>query len=83
MRNAMLSLKEADPIAWEHFLAQFLKDMGVIPPKFYQESIKAEIQEEKRRIAMSYLTLLAEDDPQSIINRLEVIAKTTQSNEVL
>jgi hypothetical protein len=79
MRNAMLRLKEADPQAWEAFLTQFLRDMHMIPPVFFSDTTKAEVAEAKRRVAMSYLKLLAEDDPQSIITRLEAEQKVTQN----
>lgn len=79
MRNAMLALKEANPVAWDTFLTQFLKDMTLIPPRFFADGTKAEIAEEKKRVAMSYLSLLAQDDPQSVIDLLEK-TQNTQNN---
>ena len=79
MRNAMLRLKEADPDAWDTFMKQFLRDMTLIPPVFFADKTKSEIAEEKKRVAMSYLKLLAEDDPQQLITRLEAQKKVTQN----
>jgi len=84
LRNAMISLREADPESWEVFLTQFLRDTEVIPPVFHADKDRAYISEAKKRLGMSYLKLLAEDDPQSIINRLEAeTRKTTDERPTL
>jgi len=67
----MNALKEAAPVEWEVFFTQFLKDCHVIPPVFHSDPQKVDRAEHSRRIGMSYLKLLAEDDPQSIISRIE------------
>jgi len=67
----MLKLKEADPVSWDLFLTQLLRDTRVIPPRFFKDKTELVAGEALRRLGMGYLQILAEDDPQSIITRLE------------
>lgn len=71
LRNAMIALRDADPVNWAVFEKQFLRDTHVFPPRFYAKPEKAEVAEALRRLGMSYFTILAGDDPQQIITRLE------------
>lgn len=75
MRNALLSLRDADPVHFEIFLKQLLRDTYVVPPVFFQKKVTIQQAEALRRLGMSYLKILAEDDPQSLINRLEQAQK--------
>jgi len=44
----------------------------VTKPVFHNDSTKLRECEGRRRLAMSFLNLLAEDDPQHLINKIEL-----------
>jgi len=59
------------------FLKRFLRDCHVTNPKFSADPSVTQFNEGARHLAMSYLRLLAKDDPQDIINQIE---KETKQN---
>ena len=55
----------------ERFFKQFLSDCGVTRTRFSLDPYEIVAGEATRRLAMSYLHLLGQDDPQHLINLLE------------
>lgn len=55
----------------ERFFRNLLKECHVTKPVFHSDDNKLRESEGRRRLAMSYLDLLSEDDPHKLINRLE------------
>lgn len=56
----------------ERFFKVFLRECHVTKPVFHSDTNKLRECEGRRRLAMSFLTLLSEDDPQKLINKLEL-----------
>lgn len=55
----------------QRFFKVLLRECHVTKPVFHAEEAKLRECEGRRRFAMSLLTLLAQDDPQQLIDRLE------------
>jgi hypothetical protein len=55
----------------ERFFQNFLRECHVTKPVFHSDDNKLRECEGRRRLAMSYLDLLSEDDPHKLINKLE------------
>jgi hypothetical protein len=56
----------------QRFFKVLLRECHVTKPVFHTEESKLRECEGRRRLAMSFLTLLGQDDPQELINRLEM-----------
>jgi len=56
----------------QRFFKVLLRECHVTKPVFHAEESKLRECEGRRRLAMSFLTLLGQDDPQELINRLEM-----------
>jgi len=59
----------------QRFFKVLLRECHVTKPVFHAEESKLRECEGRRRFAMSLLTLLAQDDPQQLIDRLEAEGK--------
>tara|TARA_R100000278_G_scaffold72120_1_gene56693 strand:+ start:2501 stop:2773 length:273 start_codon:yes stop_codon:yes gene_type:complete len=55
----------------ERFFRSFLRECHVTKPVFHSDDNKLRECEGRRRLAMSYLDLLSEDDPHKLIRKLE------------
>jgi hypothetical protein len=55
----------------KRFFTAFLRDCNVTKPRFHKDPMEMAAVEGKRHLAMSYLYLLSQDDPQNLINILE------------
>lgn len=55
----------------QRFFRSLLKECHVTKPVFHSDNNKLRECEGRRRLAMSYLDLLSEDDPHKLINKLE------------
>ena len=55
----------------ERFFKMLLRECHVTKPVFHSDTNKLRECEGRRRFAMSLLTLLSQDDPQKLIDRLE------------
>lgn len=55
----------------QRFFKVLLRECHVTRPVFHTDDAKLRECEGRRRFAMSLLTLLAQDDPQQLIDRLE------------
>jgi len=53
------------------FFAVLLRECHVTKPVFHSDEAKLRESEGRRRLAMSFLNLLAEDDPQQLISKIE------------
>jgi hypothetical protein len=60
------------------FFDVLLRECHVTKPVFHSDEAKLRESEGRRRLAMSFLNLLAEDDPQRLINKIE---QENQNNE--
>lgn len=60
----------------KRFFEQFLNHCNVTNPRFHDNPQQMAFYEGKRHLAMSYLKILGQDDPQSII---DIIEKETQN----
>jgi hypothetical protein len=69
MREALISILETD--SGKVFFKQLLKDCNVSKPQFHRDPNEIIWNEARRHLAMSYLTLVAKEDPQSIIDIIE------------
>jgi hypothetical protein len=56
----------------KRFFKVLLRECHVTKPVFHEDDKRLRECEGRRRLAMSFLNLLAEDDPQSIINKIEL-----------
>lgn len=56
----------------QRFFKVLLRECHVTKPVFHSDTNKLREAEGRRRLAMSLLTLIAEDDPQKLINKLEL-----------
>lgn len=70
LRNDMQSILSTPEGA--RFFKVLLRECHVTKPVFHNESTKLRECEGRRRLAMSFLNLLAEDDPQHLINKIEL-----------
>jgi hypothetical protein len=59
----------------QRFFKVLLRECHVTRPVFHSDEAKLRECEGRRRFAMSLLTLLAQDDPQQLIDRLEAEGK--------
>ena len=58
--------------AGKRFFEVLLKECHVTKPVFHSDTNKLRECEGRRRLAMSFLSLLGQDDPQQLINKLEL-----------
>tara|TARA_R100000278_G_scaffold17602_4_gene17663 strand:- start:931 stop:1197 length:267 start_codon:yes stop_codon:yes gene_type:complete len=56
----------------QRFFKVLLRECHVTKPVFHSDDAKMRECEGRRRLAMSFLTLLGQDDPQEIINKIEM-----------
>lgn len=69
--DCLLNLQEASPLAFEEFLKTMCKECHVTKPVFFTEPERMYAAEGRRKLMMGILSLIGEDDPQHIINRME------------
>jgi hypothetical protein len=69
LRTDLLSILETD--AGKRFFKILLRECHVTKPVFHSDVDKLRECEGRRRLAMSFLSLLGQDDPQYIINKIE------------
>ena len=67
--------------AGKRFFKQFLRDCNVTRPVFHASNEKLREYEGRRRLAMTYLTLVSGDDPEQLINRIEQEGKDDADSE--
>ncbi|MAL77517.1 MAG: hypothetical protein CMN55_00110 [Sneathiella sp.] len=56
----------------QRFFRVLLRECHVTKPVFHSDTAKMRECEGRRRLAMSFLTLLGQDDPQELINKIEM-----------
>lgn len=56
----------------KRFFKVLLRECHVTKPVFHSDEAKLRECEGRRRLAMSFLTLLGQDDPQELINKIEM-----------
>lgn len=56
----------------QRFFKVLLRECHVTKPVFHSDEAKLRECEGRRRLAMSFLTLLGQDDPQELINKIEM-----------
>ena len=56
----------------KRFFTVLLRECHVTKPVFHSDEAKLRECEGRRRLAMSFLTLLGQDDPQELINKIEM-----------
>lgn len=56
----------------QRFFKVLLRECHVTKPVFHSDDAKMRECEGRRRLAMSFLTLLGQDDPQELINKIEM-----------
>ena len=54
----------------KRFFTVLLRECHVTKPVFHSDEAKLRECEGRRRLAMSFLTLLGQDDPQELINKI-------------
>tara|TARA_B100001093_G_scaffold520277_1_gene614174 strand:- start:13855 stop:14121 length:267 start_codon:yes stop_codon:yes gene_type:complete len=69
LRDDLLSLLKTDP--GKRFFKILLKECHVTKPVFHSDVDKLRECEGRRRLAMSFLSLMGQDDPQILINKIE------------
>ncbi len=70
LRDDLLSILKTEE--GKRFFKVFLRECHVTKPVFHQDTNKLREAEGRRRLAMTFLTLMGEDDPQQLINRIEL-----------
>lgn len=73
LRNDLINILETPEGA--RFFKVLLRECHVTKPVFHAEESKLRECEGRRRLAMSFLTLIGQDDPQQLINKLELEQK--------
>jgi hypothetical protein len=73
LRNDLINILETP--AGSRFFKVFLRECHVTKPVFHGDEAKLRECEGRRRLAMSFLTLIGQDDPQQLINKLELEKK--------
>jgi hypothetical protein len=69
LRDDLLSILETEP--GKRFFRILLRECHVTKPVFHSDVDKLRECEGRRRLAMSFLSLLGQDDPQFLINKIE------------
>ena len=69
LREDLLAILETEP--GQRFFKILLRECHVTKPVFHSDVDKLRECEGRRRLAMSFLSLLGQDDPQYIINKIE------------
>lgn len=69
LRDDLLSILETEP--GQRFFKVLLRECHVTKPVFHSDVDKLRECEGRRRLAMSFLSLLGQDDPQFLINKIE------------
>jgi hypothetical protein len=69
LKEDLLSILETLP--GQRFFKVLLRECHVTKPVFHSDVDKLRECEGRRRLAMSFLSLLGQDDPQTIINKIE------------
>jgi hypothetical protein len=69
LRDDLLSILETEP--GQRFFKILLRECHVTKPVFHSDVDKLRECEGRRRLAMSFLSLLGQDDPQYLINKIE------------
>ena len=69
LRDDPLSILETEP--GQRFFKVLLRECHVTKPVFHSDVDKLRECEGRRRLAMSFLSLLGQDDPQFLINKIE------------
>ena len=65
----------------KRFFAVFLDHCGVVNPRFARDPQEIVWNESRRHLAMSYLKLLAQDDAEAVLRRLEESLRDKESEE--
>ncbi len=73
LRDDLINILETP--AGHRFFKVLLRECHVTKPVFHADDAKLRECEGRRRLAMSFLTLLGQDDPQQLINKLELEKK--------
>jgi hypothetical protein len=73
LRNDLINILETPE--GNRFFKVLLRECHVTKPVFHAEESKLRECEGRRRLAMSFLTLIGQDDPQQLINKLELEKK--------
>ena len=69
LRDDLLSILETEP--GQRFFKVLLRECHVTKPVFHSDVDKLRECEGRRRLAMSFLSLLGQDDPQYLISKIE------------
>jgi hypothetical protein len=69
LREDLLAILETE--SGQRFFKILLRECHVTKPVFHSDVDKLRECEGRRRLAMSFLSLLGQDDPQYIINKIE------------
>jgi|TARA_R100000482_G_C5045979_1_gene110474 hypothetical protein len=70
LRDDLISIIETP--AGKRFFRVLLRECHVTKPVFHSDNNKLRESEGRRRLAMTFLSLIAEDDPQQLINKIEL-----------
>lgn len=70
LRNDLLAILDTD--AGKRFFKVLLRECNVTKPVFHEDDKRLRESEGRRRLAMSFLSLIAEDDPHQLINKIEL-----------
>lgn len=73
LREDLINILETP--AGDRFFKVLLRECHVTKPVFHTDDAKLRECEGRRRLAMSFLTLIGQDDPQQLINKLELEKK--------
>ena len=73
LRNDLINILETPE--GNRFFKVLLRECHVTKPVFHAEESKLRECEGRRRLAMSFLTLIGQDDHQQLINKLELEKK--------
>jgi len=73
LRNDLINILETP--AGQRFFSILFRECHVTKPIFHSDEAKLRECEGRRRLAMSFLTLIGQDDPLQLINKLELEKK--------
>lgn len=63
------------------FFRDFLKHTGVTSPRFTRDPYEMQWNEGRRHLAMSYLSILSQDNAEALIRQIEESKNTDKENE--
>lgn len=70
-RDALVHLRTTQPDVFDTIIDTLMAECHVTAPAMFTDDVRLREAEGRRKLGMSILKLLSEDDPQALIDRME------------